>query len=378
MGAKRAGLVVVVALLPITGTLSVLPDFPLSDGEIQTRARYYTEAGKYRGGYPKYENAFQIYECTEFDSDIASATTDGNATTTITDGGESNATVCMAWTSNEGDSETYEIGKCSCQAVATNFEYCESWTCSQVGVESTRCTCETEDDDSGNFCSSWTCVETDSDGTQEFGEYQCVTASSSIPSEFCTAWTGVIEGSGEVEVAACQCVEQWDGDGVCSYWECKERALEKCSHANKGWCNIGVSIGVGGFFGSLGAMLVGFHLFSMALDDPEWIVIVPVGFFWMAAWSAGVVVWGGQDGAVFAAIWWVFIMALGLICRFVLRYRDRVREGRIQSDAPIPNRNPSCVREYDLKAALRCITCPWLAKTSPTWKNSDWEMPVKN
>lgn len=317
MGAKKAGLVVVGALLPITGTLSVLPDFPLSSREIEIRARYYTENGKYRGGIPRFENALQLYECTEVYSDSTIATTDGNATTTTTDGGEGNATVCMAWTANASGPEVYEIGKCSCQAVADNSEYCEAWTCSQVGVESTRCTCKTEDDDSGKFCSSWTCVETDSDGTQEFGEYQCVIASSSIPSEFCAAWTGVVEGSGEVEVAACECVEQWDGAGVCSYWECKERGLRKCSHVDKGWCNIGVSIGVGGFLGSLGAMLVGYTLFAMAYKNVNFIVIILGGFIWMAAWSAGVVVWGGQDGAVFAGVWWCLVIALGVICRGV-------------------------------------------------------------
>lgn len=332
-------------LLPIRGVLSVLPDFPIGKREMETRADYYTETGKYRGGFPMYDDEFQLYECTTFNSvsSNSSATTtttatDGNATTT--DGAEEgNATVCMAWTANEVGSDVYDVGRCSCQSLANDAEYyCEAWTCSQLGVESTRCTCKSEDADSGQFCSSWSCVETDADGTQEFGEYQCVNASNSSPA-FCEAWTGVIEGSGEMEVSACECVEQWDGVGVCSYWECKERGLDKCSTTNKGWCNIGVSVGVGGFFGSLGAMLVALSIiFPVKKKDLDWIVLVPAGLFWMSVWSAGVVVWGGQDGAMYAGIWWGAIIALALLYRCFVEYRHHhVTQSRNKLDAPIPN-----------------------------------------
>lgn len=102
-------------------------------------------------------------------------------------------------------------------------------------TEHTRCGCEVEDD-SGHFCAFWTCLETDSDGSQEHEEYAC---SRSSPSGlYCEAWTGVIEGEEEVEMSTCECVEEWNGDQVCSYWECEERG-KSCSDSALGATGVG-------------------------------------------------------------------------------------------------------------------------------------------
>lgn len=122
-----------------------------------------------------------------------------------------------------------------------------------------------------------------------------------------------------MEVSTCECIQELSHGGVCSYWECQERGLTKCSLGGPSWCNIGVSVGVGGFFGSLGAAMLSWGLFGLNVDsqssDCEGRCKIIVGFLWMAAWSAGVVIWGGQDGAMYAGIWWGAIILYGLFCR---------------------------------------------------------------
>ena len=178
-------------------------------------------------------------------------------------------------------------------------------------VESTRCTCEAEDENTANFCALWTCVETDEDGTQEIQEYDCARASPSA--EYCEAWTRVSETSEEVEVSTCDCVAQWDGAGVCSYWECRERRMDKCARPDSSWCDMGMSMGFGGFLGSLGAAVLACVIGAREEFEGLQPVFLPV--VWMAAWSAGVVIWGGQDGAMYAGIWWGAIIASGFCCR---------------------------------------------------------------
>lgn len=91
-------IVLAVALLPIKGIWSALPDFPLSKREIDIWAGYYTEGGKYLGGIPRYDNEDEFYECTEFNSNngvAITSTIDGSASST-SDGAEGNATVCTS------------------------------------------------------------------------------------------------------------------------------------------------------------------------------------------------------------------------------------------------------------------------------------------
>lgn len=333
------------ALMSIEVTVSYLTDFPLGSRELEVRAGYYTASGKYLGGIPKIESDTQLLECTGFKTDsdssatIPTTRTDGNATAT-TDGTEGNATMCMSWTSDEFGQGAKHVGTCSCQSVA-NDKYCAAWTCNQPGVVNTLCTCATEDVESKKFCSSWTCAETGLKGNQALGAYQCVTASNS--SDFCEAWTGVIEGANNIEMSACECVGQWDGVSVCSYWECRERQLKMCLGASGSWCSIGVSLGVGGFIGSWGAVAIAYSIHNLYVYPPVPDSVIRIGipgFFWMTAWLVGVVVWGGQDGALYAGLWWGSIIVVGWLCRYPGTYatfRSRVAHWREKPDAPIPN-----------------------------------------
>ena len=320
------------AFLSIAGTLGVLPEYPIGREEMEVRGEYYTGGGKYLGGIPMHREDVQFFECTRFNSDGSSSSTtdssvnsaDGIAHTSTNLGVAENATVCLSWTANKIESGVvHEEGRCSCQSVASDSQYCEAWTCGQLGTESARCTCEAEGGDSRKFCSSWTCVQTDSDGTHDVGEYQCVTASDSPG--FCETWTGLIEWSARVRVSSCACAEQWKGVRVCQYWECKERDLTKCSQTRRDWCNIGVSLGVGGLIGSLGAMGVAFCIYSLKKKGLRgWVLRIALGVLWMAIWSTGVVVWGGQDGAMYVGVWWGAIIASGFLCRCFATHRHRI------------------------------------------------------
>ena len=328
------------AILQITGTLGALPNYPMSRREMEVSAGYYTESGKYLGGFPHYVEVFEFYECTAYTSDKNVSATTINTT-------ERNATVCMTWTANMPGSEVYDGVNCSCQSLA-NAAYCSEWTCRQQDVATTTCTCETADADSQTFCSSWACREENSDGAQGIGEYQCLTASSNP--DLCEAWTGVYAGSKKVESSTCACAEQQDRVEVCSSWSCQERHLVKCSRGGTSWCNIRVSIGVGCFFGSFGAMLIafGFNSEHKCIQDCSLWSSVTTGFIWMVGWFGGVVVWGGQDGAVCAGIAWGAIIASGLLyrclCNYRYRstkslasYRGRSSQQRVQQDESLPN-----------------------------------------
>ncbi|CAM9267198.1 unnamed protein product, partial [Laminaria digitata] len=306
------------ALLPaIVRVQGSLPDYPLSGRELKARSSYYTDGGKYLGGIPKYDDELEMYGCTGYNTNSTCYTID------------TNATACTAWTANEVGSDEHEEGSCSCEAI-TNEEYCSAWTCAQTETsntatcsgdaeyrtcwyeqeqETTRCACESEQAGSGaggTYCASWRCVETEADGSQEFEDYLCVTESTS--GTYCEAWTGVIESAEEVEVSTCECLQEKSGGGVCTYWECNERGLTKCSHGGPSWCNLGVSVGVGGFFGSLGAAMASWGMFALYSTHPHTDcdnkAKIIVGLLWMFGWSAGVVVWGGQDGVTYCGVWW--------------------------------------------------------------------------
>lgn len=339
MGAVKA-ILIAIALLPITGTLGDLPDYPMSRKQMEVRAGYYTEDGKYRGGLPHHIENKKSYECTAFNSDNVGSGTSVNTT-------EGNATVCMTWTANMPGSEVCDGGNCSCQSVAS-AGYCDEWTCTQRDVTIATCNCEAADADAQTFCSSWACLENGSDGGRGMGEYQCLTALSGP--QFCEAWTGVYEGSKKVEDSTCACAEDLEGIGVCSSWDCQERHLAICSSGGGSWCNIRVSIGVGCFFGSFGALLIafGFNYEQEYIADCSLWSYCMTGFIWMVGWFGGVVVWGGHDGAVCAGIVWGAILAFGLLYRCLCNYRHRdtkrlalyrgqASRHRVQQDTSVPS-----------------------------------------
>ena len=318
---RTGSIVVTLALLPTKGIRSAFPDYPFDNGELKTRAGYYTEGGRYRGGIPQFDNIYELFACTELNYED------------LSDAAWGNATVCMTWTSNKVGSYESQFGRCTCQS-AMNAAYCDAWACSDLeayeapcdgndstcvvekSVHSTRCACESEDD-SGNFCSSWVCLETNYDDGREYGDYNCVRASPS--EEYCDAWTGLTESSNEVEISACECVHASTNSTVCVQWDCKSRSLKNCSHAGTGWCDLGFSIGIGGLLGSLGAALAAMGLSRLRKRDPPVSracagLDILLGSLWMAAWSVGVVVWGGEDGTTSVAFWWGGILVIGLLC----------------------------------------------------------------
>lgn len=44
-----------------------------------------------------------------------------------------------------------------------------------------------------------------------------------------------------------------------------------------------------------------------------YVCFVLLGFLWMAVWSIGVVIWGGQDGAMYVGIWWGALIVIDLL-----------------------------------------------------------------
>lgn len=309
------------ALLPMKGIRSDFPDYPFHNGELKTRAEYYTEGGRYLGGVPLYDNTYHTHDCAELNYE------------SVSDAEWGNATVCMTWASNEVGSYESQFGRCTCQS-AMNAAYCDAWACNELEayvapcpgndstcavektIQSTRCACESEDD-SENFCSSWVCLENDYEYGREFGDYNCVRASRS--KEYCDAWTGVTESAAQVEMSACQCLHATEYSTVCVHWECKARRLKKCSRAGSGWCDLGFSVGIGGFFGSLGAALAAMGLSRLRKRDPPVTracagLDILLGSVWMAAWAIGVVIWGGEEGATTVGYWWGGILAVGLLC----------------------------------------------------------------
>lgn len=326
----------VTKLLLLSGTLlfhqghvravrTSLPDLPLSDRDLNVRAGYYTDTGKYLGGIPGYNNMYEFFDCTEYMYDFSYGNTGGIAT------------VCKTWVANEVGSQRYDTARCSCQSIK-DAAYCDVWTCSHIDVynpfscsgselfcyvqkevRTTECMC-VEEAYSGRFCESWTCLDIDSDGngngSMVFETYTCVTTSPTA--DFCVAWTGEIDTSNAIGLSTCACVQRSTSSSVCSSWECQMRGMDKCSSAGSGWCNIGVAVGVGGLFGSLGAWFAAIGLYrflsnktpiyrSSGLD-------YLVGFSWMSAWSIGVVIWGGEDGAIYVTFWWMSMIAIGLLC----------------------------------------------------------------
>lgn len=321
------------ALLAVRGAWSAtLPDFPFTDGDLKVHAGYYTKGGKYCGGIPGYNNMYEMFDCTEYMYDFSL----GNA------GGIKK--VCKEWISNEVSTQAeYDVARCSCQSIKDK-EYCDVWSCSHVDVytplscvsgdtfcyaerevRTTQCMCETEAY-TGRFCASWACLDTDPDkndnniddegGGVILETYECVTTSPTA--DFCVAWTGVTDTKGKMGSSTCSCVQGSTSTSVCSHWECQMRGMDKCSSAGSGWCDIAYAVGIGGLFGSFGAAYAAVGLFRFLRGETAIYrssgLDYFMGFAWMAVWSIGVVIWGGEDGAIYVTLWWMSIIAIGLLC----------------------------------------------------------------
>ena len=83
------------------------------------------------------------------------------------------------------------------------------------------CQCDEDVDSSGNnlFCNSWSCKQISFGGRAEYETYNCQRPSPS--GDYCEAWNGNVSATDEFEVVACECIANWHGDQVCSFWECE-------------------------------------------------------------------------------------------------------------------------------------------------------------
>ena len=82
------------------------------------------------------------------------------------------------------------------------------------------CQCDDDvGDGSGLFCNEWSCKQISSGGRAEFEDYVCQRPSAS--GHYCEAWNGNVSASNEYEVVTCECMANWHGDQVCSFWECE-------------------------------------------------------------------------------------------------------------------------------------------------------------
>ena len=155
-----------------------------------------------------------------------------------------------------------------------------------------------------SFLQFRSCEETYDDGNIKEGYYTCVRESAS--GLYCEAWTGDVESPEELEVASCECSETWNGDGMCSFWTCKERWLDKCT-----LCNLTVAIIVFGLFGMVGVLCC-----ASGVWTGSWAVAL-FGTLWACMFAPGVVILGGQDGCMYVGIAWAGFLALVYLLRCV-------------------------------------------------------------
>jgi len=84
--------------------------------------------------------------------------------------------------------------------------------------------CQCDDDFSdgpGLYCSAWSCSQISSGGRAEYENYVCQRPSPS--GDYCEAWNGNVSAADEFEVVTCECMANWHGNRVCSFWMCEGR-----------------------------------------------------------------------------------------------------------------------------------------------------------
>ncbi|CAM9281965.1 unnamed protein product, partial [Hapterophycus canaliculatus] len=302
-----------------------LPDYPMTLGDMEVLAGYYTSDGKYLGGIPHFDGlSHEIYECTDF------------LYAELNNTAASNATVCAAWSADESYGE---LGTCECKFYASNGAYCSDWLCDQDplldrccccsdGNDSTFCQCDDDVGDSEDslYCDSWSCKQLSPGGRVEYEEYHC--QRSSPTGDYCEAWNGNVTASDEYEVVACECKANWNGDQVCSFWECEELGISTCKSAGASWCNLGVSVGVGGGIGFIGVLAICVRLIrisakELAVSRTD-VFVIMIDVLWCLAWFFAVVIWGGADGATYVGIMWGVPLAVTAVgCAYhCLRPKD--------------------------------------------------------
>ncbi|CAN0472675.1 unnamed protein product, partial [Ectocarpus sp. 8 AP-2014] len=300
-----------------------LPDFPMTLADMEVLAGYYSAGGKYLGGIPKAHTlSREIYECTDFQYSEPNNTA-------------SNATYCTGWSADESYGGGFQLGDCECKFGASNGAYCSDWICDQESSDYTFCQCDDTGAAEGLFCNAWSCKQISSGGRAEFEDYRCQRPSPS--GHYCEAWNGNVTASDEFEIVSCECMANWHGDQVCSFWECEEElGLSTCSSAGASWCDLGVSIGVGGGIGLLGVLaicsgivLVGRMNSEGQSDTAAGLMSIALGTVWCLSWSSGVVIWGGEVGATYVGIMWgvpIVLAAVVTASRCFVVYRVRTKD----------------------------------------------------
>lgn len=281
--------------------MAALPEFPMTFHEMEVKAGYYTENGKYLGGIPKADSiSHEFYRCQNFNLPNKA----------------SNVTACMEWKADELFGEELEGSTCKCRSLADD-SYCSEWTCCSTdscSIDAVYCQCDAENG-SGLFCDSWSCSQIDSKESAEYEQYTCLETSDS--GKYCDAWNGKITASEEIEVVACRCLKGLNGDHACPSWECKELGLSHCASSGGNWCNIVVSVGVGGGFGLIGVICLCVAIQAISDGECDKLLIYGLlgifGILWCSLWAAGVVIWGGADGALYVRILWGVPIAWTLI-----------------------------------------------------------------
>lgn len=113
----------------------------------------------------------------------------------------------------------------------------------------------------------------------------------------------------------------------------EELGLSTCSSAGASWCDLGVSVGVGGGIGLLGVLaicggvgMVGKMNSRGQSGTAGGLISITLGMVWCLSWASGVVIWGGEAGATYVGIMWGVPIVLAVVSRYLAVYRVRNKD----------------------------------------------------
>lgn len=119
----------------------------------------------------------------------------------------------------------------------------------------------------------------------------------------------------------------------------EELGLSTCSSAGASWCDLGVSVGVGGGIGLLGVLTIcgGVGLVCRINSQGEshtatGLIFITLGVVWCLSWASGVLIWGGEDGATYVGIMWGVPIVMAVASRCLAVYRVRTKD---EQDLPV-------------------------------------------
>ncbi|CAB1099449.1 unnamed protein product [Ectocarpus sp. CCAP 1310/34] len=102
------------------------------------------------------------------------------------------------------------------------------------------------------------------------------------------------------------------------------------------WCDLGVSIGVGGGKGLLGVLMICYGIGLVGrtnsrgqLNNAAGLMGIALGTVWCLSWSSGVVIWEGEVGATYVGIMWgvpIVLAAVVAASRCFVVYRVRTKD----------------------------------------------------